>query len=239
MSNNRETITLLAGDATIQQFSYDDDWHPGTDGQGASLEVVDATAEDLEAWSQAAGWRPSSVLGGTPGEAAVTGDFDGNGRVESRDVDLLQAAIRRSLVSMSLDLTGDGQATPVDLKALVEQVLGTRIGDANLDGDVDARQADGLGDGEVLLQHLGRGPGHRWADGDFDGDGYVTGSRDGALLLAALAATPEDTAAALNQPRGEDRLGPHAETVWDTAWADPSLATASARGSTWVRERDE
>ena len=41
LANNREQITLQSGNVTLQQFTYDDDWHPSTDGDGYSLVLVD------------------------------------------------------------------------------------------------------------------------------------------------------------------------------------------------------
>ena len=95
----------------------------------------------------------------------------------------------------------------------MENILGTRFGDANLDGDVDTQQPDGQGDGEVLLAHLGDPLARGWLRGDFDGDNRITASGDGALLLAALAA---DMADALATPLGTE--GEHVSTrhsTWD------------------------
>lgn len=62
--------------ATILQFTYDDDgdqgWHERTDGHGSSLQIVDTEAD----YRKAANWRPSTEIGGSPlaaGEPAVTG----------------------------------------------------------------------------------------------------------------------------------------------------------------------
>ena len=187
LSNNRELLTLMAGEAVIQQFRYDDEWHPSTDGDGPALEIVDATAA-LTQWQQAAGWRPSTRPGGTPVEPSTHGDLDGSGQVSSRDIDLLHAALRVSARASSLDLTGEGQVNAADLTELVMGILGTRVGDADLDGDVDAQQADGRGDGQILLASLGDPERQGWGSGDFNGDGVVTASGDGALLLASLAA---------------------------------------------------
>ncbi|MCK6485539.1 MAG: hypothetical protein HUU22_16095 [Phycisphaerae bacterium] len=58
-----------------------------------------------------------------------------------------------------------------DVDVLVRDILGTRCGDANLDGRVDAA------DEAIVLTNLNIQPpsgGWGWADGDFDGDGYVT-----------------------------------------------------------------
>ena len=51
----------------IQDFAYDDAWHPITDGFGFSLVIVDDTAA-ANTWSLASSWRPSGALNGTPGQ---------------------------------------------------------------------------------------------------------------------------------------------------------------------------
>jgi len=50
----------------ILDFTYRDEWRPITDGFGFSLVIVNENAP-VNSWSQAAQWRPSSVLHGTPG----------------------------------------------------------------------------------------------------------------------------------------------------------------------------
>ncbi len=55
---------------TIQLFSYKDGWYPLTDGGGFSLTIVDPLA-DPNLWDEKAGWRSSTVSGGSPGEDEV------------------------------------------------------------------------------------------------------------------------------------------------------------------------
>jgi hypothetical protein len=50
----------------IQEFKYDDSWHPPTDGKGRSLVAVDYDAS-LDNWSLSEGWRSSKLSGGSPG----------------------------------------------------------------------------------------------------------------------------------------------------------------------------
>ena len=78
----------------------------------------------------------------------------------------------------------------LDLNTWVRGLAATEFGDTDLNGVVDVAT-----DGQTLVSNLGdRGVG--WAGGDFDGDGVVTASQDGAQLLAALAS---DTGAELLQ----------------------------------------
>jgi hypothetical protein len=90
LSNGGETITLQVDGVVLQQFAYDDAWYPQTDGGGFSLEIVDASAPDLNRWSQRPSWRPSAHMGGSPGMpsslAAMPGDVNGDGLFNSTDL---------------------------------------------------------------------------------------------------------------------------------------------------------
>src|SRR5262249_17502800 len=59
---------LLEGPARepILDFSYNDSWYPIPDGFGFSLVIKDETAPP-NTWGLKSSWRPSGVLGGTPG----------------------------------------------------------------------------------------------------------------------------------------------------------------------------
>jgi hypothetical protein len=50
----------------ILSFSYEDAWHPASDGFGFSLVIVDEPAP-RDAWDEKAGWRASATAGGSPG----------------------------------------------------------------------------------------------------------------------------------------------------------------------------
>ncbi|MCA9212919.1 MAG: lamin tail domain-containing protein, partial [Planctomycetales bacterium] len=87
LSNSSETITLRAAAAVIQQFKYDDGWHPSTDGDGNTLEIINENGA-LEAWGTAEGWRPSGTANGSPGaegSGRVPGDSNGDGVFNSSD----------------------------------------------------------------------------------------------------------------------------------------------------------
>ncbi len=96
LSNRSEKVTLGAGDTIFQQFTYNDQWHPQSDGQGPSLEVVDPSDPNLARWSEQSGWRASSNPGGSPGIAGeltrVAGDSNGDGKFDSSDLVAVFAA---------------------------------------------------------------------------------------------------------------------------------------------------
>ncbi|MFC1739678.1 lamin tail domain-containing protein, partial [Planctomycetota bacterium] len=67
-NNAGENIQLRdANNAIILEFDYEDDWYPITDGEGFSLNIIDACDPNLEHWDRKQYWRPSSDVNGTPG----------------------------------------------------------------------------------------------------------------------------------------------------------------------------
>jgi hypothetical protein len=69
LSDDGENIRLLGPlGELIQSFEYDDQWFTLTDGLGFSLVPWDET-EDSDVLSERRAWRPSGVLGGSPGAA--------------------------------------------------------------------------------------------------------------------------------------------------------------------------
>ena len=88
LGNGGEEITVARGDEVIQQFTYDDEWYPSTDGEGSTLVAAQPNSEDLDLWSVSIGWQASEQLGGTPGFEAsgrVPGDSNGDGVFNSAD----------------------------------------------------------------------------------------------------------------------------------------------------------
>jgi subtilisin family serine protease len=99
----------------------------------------------------------------------LSGDYDGNRVVNAHDIDLLFDNLGNGA---PYDLDGDADADFADVDELVHDILGTEYGDANLDGRVD-------GDDEAILAAYG-GPGG-WAEGDFDGDDWITTNDQGQV----------------------------------------------------------
>jgi hypothetical protein len=160
-------------DGAVLRFTYADTWYPTTDGDGFSLEIVDVDAP-IKDWTIADGWSPSGNVGGSPGVGSgstLLGDLNSDGTVDVSDADILSAAIADSSVDAFFDLNGDNVVDLLDQTFLVEDILGTRAGDANLDGKVDF--ADFL----KLAANFGREPTANepvvWSQGDFDADGSI------------------------------------------------------------------
>ena len=98
--------------------------------------------------------------------ALLSGDIDGDGQISASDIDAFCARINDG--DMSLDLDQDGVASYDDTVFFIRSVLGTDLGDANLDGvfdsnDLNIREFEDGIDGNST-----------WADGDFNCDGDFT-----------------------------------------------------------------
>jgi hypothetical protein len=107
------------------------------------------------------------------------GDVNSDGLTNAADIDLVYAAIRDGNRDSKYDLNNDNVVDRRDVEALVERILNTFFGDANLDGVFDSSD---------FVQVFQRGEyedgvedNSGWADGDWDGDGEF-GTSD--LVLA-------------------------------------------------------
>ncbi len=197
LANEGEAIRLeIATGDLIQEFTYDDAWLPATDGVGFSLTVIDPRM-DLARWNTPDGWQVSRQLDGSPGTTDVTGgDFNGDGRVDVVDVDLLCAAHR--INDARFDLTSDGSVDHRDVALLIQDLLGTNFGDADLDGTFDS------GDLVRVFQageyEDDRDGNSTWSDGDWDCDGDFLTS-DLVLALQAGGFSAAATASLRRPPR--------------------------------------
>ena len=70
--DDRVVFSSPAG-SKILDFTYSEDWHPTTAGDGFSLVIVDPNGNASQ-WNQPQGWRPSNIIGGTPGTAEGSTD---------------------------------------------------------------------------------------------------------------------------------------------------------------------
>ncbi len=68
LDNSGEKIRLKdALGQNICDFDYKDSWYDMTDGDGFSLTIINPHASDPNLWDDKDGWRPSAVVGGSPG----------------------------------------------------------------------------------------------------------------------------------------------------------------------------
>jgi hypothetical protein len=97
----------------------------------------------------------------------VEGDFNADDLANATDIDLLNDHIRGGGSNTEVyDINGDSSIDASDLSYHVITVLGSQIGDADVDGDVD------LVDLSSLAANYGSSP-RGWSNGDFDGDDDV------------------------------------------------------------------
>ena len=166
LSNRSERITLSVG-GELRQLTYRDEWFPGTDGGGRTLELIDAT-DGVISGSQRNAWRASTVLGGTPGLSAVSGDFSGDGRIDGSDLELLHEQVRVGLDSLTFDIDGDGHLGLSDLHQWLTSA-GFEFADVTLDGRVDASDLNAWIHNR-FTSHRG------WSRADVNADGVTDGS---------------------------------------------------------------
>ena len=132
------------------------------------------------------------------------GDFDLDGLVDAKDVDLLRSSIINQNHDLRFDLTNDQRVNREDLNAWVHDVKSTWFGDANLDGEFNSGdlvavfQAGEYEDGIVGNS--------AWEAGDWNGDAeFDTGDlvfafQDGGFEVGrrtAVASVPEPSSIAL------------------------------------------
>ena len=157
-------------------------------------------------------------------ETSRQADFNSDGQIDAQDIDRLCLAIRENDSDSSFDLNTDGKVDLQDMDELIQNVLGTSAGDANLDGvfnSSDLVAVFRVGEYEDAIPDNSS-----WADGDWNCDGefnsrdivaafqagrYVAASPLPALLPKSLS---PDTAASLEfwfqhedrkrQSRGDD-----------------------------------
>jgi hypothetical protein len=124
----------------------------------------------------------SYVAGASRGDVAgpsglVTPNFDPighDGVIDAHDIDYVYANFGdwsdlndAQFMDFSADINGDRVIDQNDIIDLVVNILGTSLGDVNLDGFCDAADA------AIITSNLGNPGG--WADGDLNGDGIVDG----------------------------------------------------------------
>ena len=97
----------------------------------------------------------------------IIGDFTGDRIVDAEDINTLFAAIRAGVPAAEFDLDGSDEIDQADVEFLVENILGTFMGDATLDGKVDSADLNQVGIHWRAAIVAG------WQSGDFNGDGNV------------------------------------------------------------------
>ena len=129
---------------------------------------------------------------------SIPGDLNYDQTVDGDDIDLLWAGIRAG--NTGLDINIDGHVNLHDMRFLVEDILGTTIGDVNLDGAFDSRDLVhlfqvGEYEDDIRLNST-------WTDGDFDLDGEFS-SAD-LIIVFQFGGYGANSAAASSRPSATD-----------------------------------
>jgi hypothetical protein len=138
----------------------------------AGTVVLEIEHENGVAWTLALdnlSFDQRPVSGGQPG------DFNNDGEFDVLDIDLLCAQIRAGSNDPAFNVNGEGGVDLADLTYEVEQIIGTELGDTDVDTDVDLSDL-----GNLATNYEQAGP-HTWGDGDFDCDEDVDLSDLGTL----------------------------------------------------------
>jgi hypothetical protein len=152
--------------------------------------------------------------------SVLAGDFDNSSVVDHDDIDLLFVEIGLANHPAAFDLTGDSFVDAADATYLVETILTTTFGDANLDRRVDRLDA------AIVALNFGRSGGPAWARGDFNGDGdtdladLAIGQRSFAFVgpvPAPAAPSPSAARAALGFHRRAARIRSMRSSMVDQA----------------------
>ncbi len=164
------TITDQSTGATAQQ-SY-------------AINVADTIGGELAAIGFTAGAHSTEVTSGVRirnwiagDREIVTGDFNGDTRFDAIDIDALVARIAGGSFDAAFDMTGDGQLDLADRDAWLVAAGSANglasgsylVGDANLDGVVDASDFNRWNSNKFTEVAA-------WSAGDFNADGFVDAS---------------------------------------------------------------
>ena len=107
-------------------------------------------------------------------------DTNGDGVLNSTDIDLLTKLVREETQETQFDLSDDGELNNLDRLFLIDNIFQTNLGDANLDGRwTSADLVIVFQAGEYEDEQLNNSG---WSEGDWNGDGDFT-SRDFVVAL--------------------------------------------------------
>ena len=183
------------------ELVYDeaDPWPTNVNGTGMTLTrtAVNAFGNIPDSWIAAEA---------TPGAIGdVQGDVTGDGVVNLDDIDAVCGGRRSG--DVQFDLNADGIVDQADTLMLVNDVLGTSIGDVNLDGVFDSSdfvlvfKGGEFEDSAADNSHWGTGD---WdCDGEFGSDDLLFALQEGDYQLAAVPEPAASIAAAIHN-RGDD-----------------------------------
>lgn len=172
------------------------------------------------------GYNPGDFRGDVAGGSPVPGSapLGWDGLINAVDIDYCcnsmgnWANVDEAIyMDLSCDMNGDLVVDAQDITELVEVILKTRPGDANLDGVVDGV------DEAIILGNLGKPGPFGWADGNFDCDDDVD-SDDLAIWQANAGG-----ASVIGWASVRDHNGTEYDIVLDASATAPGSATTEPR----------
>lgn len=188
------------------EVQYDDDtpWPVSADGAGDSLTRMSPLSfgSDAESWS-AATPTPGRIEG-----ISLAGDLNNDRIVDVFDIDLLCSAVRLGNEESRFDLNGDFMVNVGDMFHLVEQIIGTSIGDANLDGTFNSTDFVAIFQAGEYEDNAAENS--TWAEGDWNCDAdfttqdLVVAFQRGTYSTNAIAHSPAILGSPMTLPDFED-----------------------------------
>ena len=106
--------------------------------------------------------------------AVARGDLDDDGLLTAHDLDLVCAALLDNTPDDRFDLNGDGTNDHADFETMVASIVGSPLGDANLDGVFNSSDLVQVFQAGGYENPLGTRVG--WAEGDWNCDGQFLSS---------------------------------------------------------------
>ena len=140
----------------------------------------------------------SGIIIRSLGSPPATGDINGNGSLDTEDIDLLTAEVLANTNTAAMDLNGDGAVNQADRSVWVTELRNTWFGDSNLDGEFNSSDFVAVFTSGKFEQDLDAS----WAEGDWNGDNrfnsadFVAAFTDGGFELGPrpqAANVPEPT----------------------------------------------
>ena len=152
---------------------YADIWAGPSSSDPTDLAAVDT----LLYFSANDGLRGRELWRSETSPVLIPGDVNGDHVVDALDIDAVYAAVAAGSKDPIYDVNNDELVNDDDATYLVEEILQTRHGDADLNGRVDFL------DFLALSRHYGKQQNTSWSEGDFDGNQEI--SFEDFLLLSA------------------------------------------------------
>ena len=236
LSDNGERVQLQrpdeppAEEPTLIPRLYEDEllydnlspWPISASGFGDSLQRGGAESFG----NSASSWVAAAPSPGTVNFSTVPGDLTGDGTVDAADINALFGAINEGNMSTEFDLDGDGLVGQSDVTFLVESIIGSFMGDATLDGKVDAADLNRVGLNWQTIGEIG------WEGGDFNGDRQVNASDLNVVGINWLQGVPAAGPVANQRiPRAPLAMNVGASEVVGQSGDRDTIQTNARRGS--------